>query len=566
MIAEATYGELEPLVGQLVAAAANRLDEEAMLVELRAQLEAIAETRNTAEQQAAARAADARASVQGLRREQLEEIQSMRCPPRAICEAIGLLSLLLRPGDFVDSVESIAWAQAVLLLDTEDIHGAIQAFDIAGVAGILLSVPAIRQVLDLLDCEESRPPSCSSSAATRGSQQRGASRPGTACSGGDVRPLPRGSCAEGAAAQLLRSGTLQGNMPGASGAGSSVSLVRGSIVCAGHDEPEPDFFGGLGLLPALRGDGDFGIAEIASYSPPVGVLLTWALCQLRCLRAQLPPRQGVPGFDAEKRLQVARSSAEVRAAQLAGEEEAACQQLLCALAAGVPAAGSGLGSGDLGVRAAHSGLGSADALQRGGAAEAVVTFAKGSALLSSLASRPLLPALSALREDPRLRISVEGTATAGEGAAVASRRSDAVAKYFTSQGVPPHRVHCSLGTTCTTRFRGRRLPGGTRGQGYRPGPDLARNFAGGIQLMPHPWRRAPQRGSPRSPGRHRRPVARGELHPSCHREAHGLRAGRRRGLVRSPCQRSRRVPRGPGRGPRTARAHGLSGRTVSSRS
>lgn len=399
----ASYNELGPPVGRLVAVAAQRLEEEATVTELTTQLSAIAQRRKIAEQHAVSAAGQASAVVQSLRSQQLDEIRSLQDPPRAVSESIGLLSLLLRPGDFVDSVESISWAQAVSVLDTE-IQDSIQRFEVVDVTGVLLSVPAVRQILDLLDNEDSRPTSCSSNQPLRGS-----------------RPSSRG-CAEGAVAQLL-AGTPTSARSGAAGSSGSMSLRRGrSIVCASHDEPELDVFGGNGLLDVLRGDADFGVSEIVAFSPPAGALLTWALCQLRCLRAQLPSRAGAANA-VEGRLRHARQEALVRVAALTHAETAALQEVLTAFCS--------FGADDAGEPGPMPPL-----------AEVAVSFSKGSSLMSSLASRPLYPTLCALRGDPRLRVVVDGYANAEEGVVVATRRAETIAKYFGNQGIAPHRVHC----------------------------------------------------------------------------------------------------------------------------
>ncbi len=49
---------------------------------------------------------------------------------------------------FLDSVEHVAWEEATALLGYEDLRERVGDFgDVAGQAGVLLAVPAVRQVM-----------------------------------------------------------------------------------------------------------------------------------------------------------------------------------------------------------------------------------------------------------------------------------------------------------------------------------------------------------------------------------------------------------------------------------
>jgi len=324
--------------------------------------------------------ARALAAVRRLQRAQVEELRSLRSPPRIVREALGLVYALLQPSALVESVEGVSWDVLAEALDHEWLaRRASELSGTAGLAGVFLAVPCVRQVIDALEAAAA---AGLREGARRSPRPRGAQSP---------RPV---SCAGAAVAQLL---SLQRQ-------GSPGGTQRcGSIICGG-DETEVHDVGDVGLLAAFGGEAGFVLRDVASISPAVGVLLSWALGQVHRIRMQW--------------LSEAESAALERVLHL--------QSRLCECD----------GPMERDPRGAPQESGGS----REGGEAAEVRFARGSSLLSSLGVRPLERFLELFRARPNLQLSVEGLAEAGEARTLGLARAQAVGRHLERLGIPARRL------------------------------------------------------------------------------------------------------------------------------
>eukprot|EP00747_Dinoflagellata_sp_TGD_P164751 gnl/TRDRNA2_/TRDRNA2_185111_c0_seq1.p1 gnl/TRDRNA2_/TRDRNA2_185111_c0~~gnl/TRDRNA2_/TRDRNA2_185111_c0_seq1.p1 ORF type:complete len:647 (-),score=114.48 gnl/TRDRNA2_/TRDRNA2_185111_c0_seq1:81-2021(-) len=405
-------------LAELVRLTASRLPRDAIRDRAVAELSERTDRRQAAKAAAELAASEASMAVLRLRREELEEVRSLRSPPRAVCEALGLVHALLNPSELTETVEHVSWRTATKLLRHEELMQAISEFSCTG---SLLAIPAVRSVLEIL-----------SATAEPGPQPRG----------------PPAMSARGSAPPLSARGRAPMSARGYSAAGAAVSRLLsaapvrqadatpryGSIVCGRQEsEPRPEVES-VGLLTLLRGTSGPGLVEISSVSRPVGLLLDWALSQLRSLQRRLPLKAA--DAEAERALCRERDEASALASKFAAPEVEVAEEV-CGLSRQMKAWEEKIVAGDDDEADGQAGF-TAELLEA-----ALVRFSRGGALLSSLNVRPVTGVVEVLRRQPNLRLRVEGYVADGEPVDLAQKRADAVVRYLGSQGIAESRLEAA---------------------------------------------------------------------------------------------------------------------------
>lgn len=214
-----------------------------------------------------------------------------------------------------------------------------------------------------------------------------------------VKSSPR-TCASGAVAAFLGVPVSQGE----------AAAINGSLVMPSGDfEPETGQSESLvAMLLAGRG------TEAASGSQTAAALLRWALARLRVLSLRLP-----------------RNEVEEAATVLQADETVVSLSLQEAELL------------DQALRIQHAA--EAARVRQTSEASAVlanqcVRFARGGALLSSLAVRAAAPVLELLERQPSLQVILEGHASLGESTELALRRAQVVLRHLASKGVATDRL------------------------------------------------------------------------------------------------------------------------------
>jgi len=358
------------------------------------------------------------ANVAALSRAQLEEVRALRSPPRIVREALGLVYILLEPATLADTVEHVPWNSVLAALSYEKILAGIADFPISSEAtGVLHAVPAIRKFLEAL--RDLRPTSASGVKPGTGSLARGRTKVSLAKNASNI-----------VAKQLQRAPVRC----------DEFTPRHRSIVC-GREEPpttENREMSGTGLLSILRLDAGSSAISVGSselISRPVGLLLEWALAQLRLLEVQARFRAS-PDVELEKGMKRELRFAEKALEKLDASESKALRRLTDARRK--------LDDGRCWVIAAAASSASSSSSSSSSCAgscvgASTVRFSKGSALLSSLARRPLDTVIASLNDNPSSRVMVEGHTAPGEVEELASFRAAAVAKYFQSKGIASSR-------------------------------------------------------------------------------------------------------------------------------
>jgi outer membrane protein OmpA-like peptidoglycan-associated protein len=168
----------------------------------------------------------------------------------------------------------------------------------------------------------------------------------------------------------------------------------------------------------LQDRGVAAIDNVACMSPVAGTLLRWVLSQLHDLRKQLPARTN------EKQRE--RQKAESHLQKLVIQEDSLVTDVLAKQLESLP-----------GHKCSQT---DADRLL----SETMVTFSRGSALMSSLSARRLAGMLEVLKRDRDVNVMILGCGGADEEKSLPLKRAHVVSKYLQSQGIAEERLSCAF--------------------------------------------------------------------------------------------------------------------------
>eukprot|EP00929_Paragymnodinium_shiwhaense_P027205 TRINITY_DN16013_c0_g1_i1.p1 TRINITY_DN16013_c0_g1~~TRINITY_DN16013_c0_g1_i1.p1 ORF type:complete len:765 (+),score=204.31 TRINITY_DN16013_c0_g1_i1:119-2413(+) len=435
--------------------------------------------------------------VKRLSKQQLEEVRSLANPAPLVRVALGLVYVLLNPAQVskYKTPADVPWKEKLApMLKRDDLVKRLVEFPPAEEAHPLLAYPALAELIAQHVVVENGAPTEDSEAPSCGSSPTASKKMNSPLSG------QRASVASAAAAKVLlsrRSGSKVDMAARSPSKGSSLVTATGPVEEAGAATPVRRKTVRQSTLgqSLLGDDGRLTLQAVEYASSAVGALFKWVLSQMRFAKAlqeagvdRVQAKVASAGAEHELLEAAERSAAEaVEAAEKEASASAAASSIgktqlsetgdavekakeeVARLEAELERLRKGKTQQEAAAPVAAAAASARppaeeqpaepvepearleEVLDRGEVVLSAVeveireriTFGKGSAHMSSFATRAVQGVMKVLKENADVKICVEGHTSSAESDSVSTQRANAVLDLLVKNGVPRHRLRAA---------------------------------------------------------------------------------------------------------------------------